>query len=84
MHRVSRLDASSAHVLQETRRQLMQQGRALVYSCIRARAELEDPLKRALRPDESGYLSFEDNDLALEWCEDRLLASKATTARRRP
>jgi glutaminase len=81
MHRVSRLDASAAHVLQETRRQLAHEGRSLVYSCIRARAELEDPLKRALHPEENGYLSFEDNDLAMEWCENRLLASSAVSAR---
>ncbi len=81
MHRVSRLEASAAHVLQETRRQVVRQGRALVYSRIRARPELEEPLKRALRPEEKGYLSFEDNDLALEWCENRLLAATAPAAR---
>ena len=81
MHRVSRLEASAARVLQETRRQVMQQGKALVYSRIRSRLEVEQPLKLALRPDENGYLSFEDNDLAMEWCENRLLAGTASAAR---
>ena len=75
MHRVSRIDASAARVLQDTRRQIGKRGLALVYSRIRARPELERPLKRALDPAEGGYLSFEDNDLAMEWCENRLLAA---------
>ncbi len=81
MHRVSRLEASAAQVLQETRRQVMQQGRALVYSRIRARPELEEPLKCALRSEASGYLCFEENDLAMEWCENRLLAAAAPAER---
>lgn len=81
MHRVSRIDASAAQVLQETRRQLGLRGLAMVYSRIRARPEIERPLKRALRPGDTGYLSFEDNDLALEWCENRLLAGVTPAAR---
>lgn len=80
MHRVNRLEASAARVLQETRRQVVQQGRALVYSRIRARPELEEPLKCALRSEANGYLCFEDNDLAMEWCENRLLAVAAAPA----
>ena len=67
--------------MQETRRQVVEQGQALVYSRIRVRPELEEPLKCALRSEANGYLCFEDNDLAMEWCENRLLAAAAPAAR---
>jgi glutaminase len=73
MHRVSCLTGSAARLLHELRRQLIGQGKALVFSRIRGRPAIEDALRHALDDGESGYLSFEDNDIAVEWCEDRLL-----------
>jgi glutaminase len=75
MHRVSHLSDSAARLLHELRRQLIGQGKALVFSRIRGRTVIEDALRHALDDGENGYLSFEDNDIAVEWCEDRLLGT---------
>jgi glutaminase len=75
MHRVSLLTDSAARLLHDVRRQFVAQGKALVFSRIRGRAALADALRHTLPDGDNGYLSFEDNDLALEWCEDRLLRS---------
>src|SRR5438445_820036 len=75
MHRVSYLAESAARLLLEVRQLLVAQGKALVFSRIRGRAVVEDALRHALPEGDGGYLSFEDNDLAVEWCEDRLLDS---------
>jgi glutaminase len=75
MHRVSCLTDSAARLLHDVRRQFVEQGKALVFSRIRGRPALADALRHTLPDGDNGYLSFEDNDLALEWCEDRLLRS---------
>ena len=36
---------------------------------------------RALKKGDRGYLSFEDNDLAMEWCENRLVAAAPPVTR---
>ena len=76
MNRVSVVSDSAAWLLHEVRRLLVAQGRALVFSRIRGRAAIEGALRRTLSEDDRGYLSFEDNDMAVEWCENRLLASE--------
>ena len=76
MNRVSYLDDSSARMFHELRKRLAQQGKALVYSRIRGRTAIEDALKRTLADDDTGFLSFEDNDVATEWCENRLLEAE--------
>jgi len=73
MHRVSCLADSAARLLHEVQDSLALQNKALVYSRIRNRAAVEDALTRTLPDGLKGYLTFEDNDLAVEWCEDRLL-----------
>jgi glutaminase len=73
MHRVSYLADSAARVLHDVRQMLAAQDKALVFSRIRGRVVVEDALTRTLPDGGRGYLTFEDNDLALEWCEDRLL-----------
>jgi glutaminase len=77
MHRVSYLAESSARLLHDVRQLLVAQGKALVFSRIHGRAVVEAALRHALPEGDNGYLSFEDNDLAVEWCEDRLLESAA-------
>ncbi|HEV8258122.1 MAG TPA: glutaminase A [Casimicrobiaceae bacterium] len=77
MHRVSYLAESAARLLHDVRQLLVAQGKALVFSRIRGRAVVEAALRHALPEGDNGYLSFEDNDLAVEWCEDRLLESAA-------
>ena len=68
MHRVSHLSEGAARLFHGIRSALIAQGRALVFSRIRG-------LRRTLPEGDGGFLSFEDNDVAVEWCEDRLLQS---------
>ena len=77
MHRVSYLADSAARLLHDVRQMLAAQDKALVFSRIRGRAVVEDALTRTLPEGGNGYLTFEDNDLALEWGEDRLLKALA-------
>jgi glutaminase len=83
MHRVSVLTDSAARLLHDVRRILVDRGKALVFSRIRGRALVEHALTRTLERSDKPYLSFEDNDLAVEWCEDRLLASVADVSSNR-
>jgi glutaminase len=75
MHRVTYLADTAARLLHDASEALAAQGKVLVFSRIRGRPAIEDALRRALPVYRKGYLSFEDNDLAVEWCENRLLAS---------
>ena len=75
MHRVTYLTDGGARLLHDVRRSLFEQGKALVYARIRGRAVVLHALRHTLPQGDNGFLSFEDNDLAVEWCEDRLLAS---------
>ena len=72
MHRVSYMTDSAARLLHDLHQMLAYRTRR---SSIRASGPgpvVEDALTRTL-PDDQGFLTFEDNDLAVEWCEDRLL-----------
>jgi glutaminase len=60
---------------------LVRQGRALVFSRIRGRTAIEGPLRHMAPVGDRGYLTFEDNDVAVEWCENRLLASESEVPR---
>ncbi len=75
MHRVSFLTEGAAQVLHDVRKRFVAHGKALVFSRIRRRAVVEQALRHALDERDQGFLSFEDNDIAIEWCEDRLLES---------
>jgi glutaminase len=80
MNRVSFVGDSAARLLHDARRTLARDGKALVFSRIRAKTGAMDALRRTLRDDDRGFLTFEDNDLATEWCENRLLAPGASDA----
>jgi CRP-like cAMP-binding protein len=82
MHRVSHVSDGAARLLHDVRGALMAQGKAMVFSRIRGRAVIEDALRRALPDGDAGFLSFEDNDVAVEWCEDRLLRSQPEASAR--
>src|SRR5207248_10088959 len=43
------------------------------------RRALDDALRHTLPDSDDGYLSFDDTDLTLEWCEDGLLRSAPET-----
>jgi glutaminase len=72
MHQVTGLSDSGARMLHQARSNLHAEGIAVVFSRVRGRTHVEDPLRRALPHGDRGFLHFEDNDLAAEWCENRL------------
>ncbi len=73
MHRVDGMSDAAARLLNQTRLGLAADGVAVVFSRIHGRADISGPLRKAVSRDDRGFLSFEDNDLAVEWCENRLL-----------
>ena len=78
LHRVSHLLGSAARLLHETRERLADQGCHLVFA--RVPPAIGAALDHAGAGPRAGYLSFEDNDLAMEWCEDQLLAEEGAPA----
>ncbi len=94
MHEVSGISESAALLLNQAIRGFIDDGIATVFSRIRGRAPILDPMRSSARRAERigtsasrdadqigrqpsrrsdrGILSFEDNDLAAEWCENRL------------
>jgi len=77
MNLVEDISASAARLLNEARQHLRDEGVAVVFSRLRGRRAIMDPLSKTLPAGDHGYLSFEDNDLAVEWCENRLLGELA-------
>lgn len=73
MHRVDGLSEAAARLLNQTRLGLAADGIAVVFSRIHGRQSIRAALRKAVSRDDRGFLSFEDNDLAVEWCENRLL-----------
>lgn len=72
MHLVRGISESAARILNQARLGFMEDGLAVVFSRIHARAEIIEPLSKAGWSGDRGFLNFEDNDLAVEWCENRL------------
>ena len=73
MHEVIGISESAARLLNQTRLGFGEDGIAVVCSRIQDRQAIMRPLRKAARGADRGFLSFEDNDLAVEWCENRLL-----------
>jgi glutaminase len=73
MHRVEGLSESAARLLNQARMSFREDGIAVVFSRIHNRSPITTPLSRPSSRSDIGFLSFEDNDLAVEWCENRLL-----------
>ncbi|GAB3190906.1 glutaminase A [Hydrogenophaga aquatica] len=74
MHRVDGISDSAARLLNQARLALAEEGVAVVFSRIHGRAGIVGPLSKSVARRDGGFLSFEDNDLAVEWCENRLIA----------
>jgi glutaminase len=74
MHRVDGLSDSAARLLSQARMGFAADGIAVVFSRIHNRAAITSLLRKPVSRSDRGFLSFEDNDLAVEWCENRLLA----------
>jgi len=79
LHRVSHLEPSGARLLHETRTRLAASGRGLVFA--RAPASVRDALDHPGPNADRRYLSFDDDDLAMEWCENQLLAAMTESER---
>ncbi|MBK7471354.1 MAG: glutaminase A [Betaproteobacteria bacterium] len=73
MHEVIGISESAARLLNQARLGFGEDGVAVVCSRIHDRHAIIGPLRKAARKDDRGFLVFEDNDLAVEWCENRLV-----------
>jgi glutaminase len=80
LHRVDGISESAARLLNQARAEFGELGIAVVFSRIQKRSALTAALRKAVARDDRGFLGFEDNDLAGEWCENRLLADLAPVA----
>ena len=72
MHEAIGISDSAARLLNQARLSFADDGIAVVCSRVRDRQAILGPLKKAARRDDRGFLVFEDNDLAVEWCENLL------------
>lgn len=76
LHRATTISAPAARLLHRARADLEATGRSLVLSRLHAPSELAEALDLA-RDDQAAPLVFPDNDHAVEWCEEQLLAQLA-------
>lgn len=72
MHQVSGISPSAARLLNQARLGFAEDGIAVVCSRIHERPAIMEPMSKSASKGDHGFLSFEDNDLAVEWCENRL------------
>lgn len=71
------INESSCRVLHHLLRKFHAQGRQIVFTNVTRLPLLRRYLKTKLKEQFDGlFLAFDDNDAALEWCENRLLAGK--------
>ncbi len=84
LHQVDGISERAAALLNEARCGFGKDGIAVVFSRIHARQAIASPMKKAVAKavtkGDRGYLSFEDNDLAVEWCENRLFGESVESA----
>jgi glutaminase len=76
MHQVIGISESAARLLNQARASFRNDGIAVTFSRIHGRPQISAPLSKTAGAG-LGFLSFEDNDLAVEWCENRLLEDLA-------
>ena len=79
MHQVAGISDSAALLLNQARIGFAEDGVAVVCSRIHDRPAIIDPMRKQARKGDRGFLSFEDNDLAVEWCENRLFGEAMQT-----
>ena len=77
MHQVAGISESAARLLNDARLRFAGDNIALVFSRIHGRHAIEHYLSTTSPKNDRGYLSFEDNDLAVEWCENHILGDFA-------
>jgi glutaminase len=73
MHQVSGTTDSAARLLNQARLGLAKEGIAVVFSRIHKRPAIVEAMSKSVGGEDRCYLSFEDNDPAMEWCENRLM-----------
>lgn len=73
MHQVDGISESGARLLNDARLRFARDNIAVVFSRIHGRHAIQHFLSTTSTSTNHGYLSFEDNDLAVEWCENHLL-----------
>ena len=73
MHQVDGISESGARLLNDVRLRFAKDNVAVVFSRIHGRQAIQHFLSTTAPKTDRGYLSFEDNDLAVEWCENHLL-----------
>jgi glutaminase len=76
MHQVDGISENAARLLNDARLCFVGENIGVVFSRIHARPAIEGPLGKTSPKGDRGFLSFEDNDLAVEWCENRLLGDR--------
>ncbi len=74
MHKVTGITISAARLLNVTRISFNEQDISVVCTRSHGRAAVIDPLTKVLQKGDRGFLRFTDNDLAVEWCENRLVS----------
>ncbi|NTV96253.1 MAG: glutaminase A [Thiobacillus sp.] len=77
MNQVAGISESAARLLNQARLGFAGDDIAVVFSRIHERAGIVEPLSRSAHAGDRGCLCFEDNDLAVEWCENRLYGAAA-------
>jgi len=80
LHQVDGVSDCAARLLNEARLGFGRDGIAVVFTRIHARKSITQALRRVAAKGDRGYLSFEDNDLAVEWCENRLYGEAGMAA----
>ena len=75
MHLVTGISESAARLLNQARLGFSEDDIAVVFSRIHDRQDIIEPLSKSACNGDRGFLSFEDNDLAVEWCENRLFGA---------
>lgn len=73
LHEAIAITESAARLLTQARIGFAADGIAVVCSRVRERRAVIGPLRKAAPIGDRGFLVFEDNDLAVEWCENRLV-----------
>jgi len=77
MHKVTGISVSAARLLNMARISFNEQKITVVCTRTHGRAAVAGPLTRVLAKGDRGFLRFTDNDLAVEWCENRLISMES-------
>lgn len=80
MQHVAGISDSAARLLNQARVGFSADNIAVVFSRIHDHKSIIEPLRKSVQGGDRGFLSFEDNDLAVEWCENHLTGATPVTS----